>query len=87
MAPDQISLLQRHMIDSAVHHAMARFTDELGDLRNLVCDIASIAATTATENLKTYLATEVRLIQLDNERQLLMRGLRPPVLVTKDLPE
>lgn len=59
--------IARHAIDSAVHGAVERFRDELGDNRELVATIAQIAATTALEQFKTWANAELRLIAAEHK--------------------
>lgn len=64
---DPMETMMRHCIDMAIHGAIERFRDELGDNVGLTHKIARIAAETAVEQFKTYCNAQLRIISVDHE--------------------
>jgi hypothetical protein len=69
--------MARQCIDMAVHHALERYRDELGDNAGLTHRIAAAAAATAMEQFKSWCNAELRLIEADHERRANERMLTP----------
>lgn len=62
--------MMRVAIDSAVHQAVGRFCDELGEHQGLAYSIARAAAESAVEQFKTLCNAELRLIEIDHQKRM-----------------
>jgi hypothetical protein len=78
--PDILRTVAKMTIDSAVHGAVSRFRDELGDKAELAYRIAEIAAESALEQFKAYCNAELRIIQVDHEQRASVLMMKPPAM-------